>query len=195
MDEETRLLEMLKSPKASVRYEACELLRVQSSISAQALSALEHALEDPNISVQDSASSALRVHKTKSVEPNGSLGPTVPEEPKSTDIIKFIGMIIIACLSAVASSWLVIIAIVLFSLVYGLFIQNDPTSGESVQALMFCFFVWPIAVVAGLIFMLASFILFNKSYQKHPLLLSTVSGALGGLVPFVYIFINNLSIR
>ena len=63
MSDEEELLKMIKSPKASVRYDACELLRVQSSISPTALEALEQALEDPNASVRESAASALRVHK------------------------------------------------------------------------------------------------------------------------------------
>jgi len=69
MSEETRLLEMLKSPKASVRYDACELLRVQPSLSPDALSALELALEDSDPSVRDSPASALQVHQTNSVIP------------------------------------------------------------------------------------------------------------------------------
>jgi len=63
MTDESILLTELKSPKASVRYEATELLRVQAAISTTALSALKAALNDPDASVRESAASALHVHE------------------------------------------------------------------------------------------------------------------------------------
>lgn len=94
-------------------------------------------------------------------------------------------MIIIACVSAVATSWLVIIAIVVFVFGYSL-ILNDPTAGESVQLFILCFFVWPIAIVAGPIILLAAYLLFKDSYRTHPVLFSTIAGALGGLMPYIF---------
>lgn len=89
MSEESRYLEMLKSPKASVRYEACELLRVQPSLSPDALSALELALEDPDRSVRDSAGSALKVHKPNPMPPQSATQEskeTVSEERTTQNI-------------------------------------------------------------------------------------------------------------
>ena len=63
MTDETQLLEMPKSSKASVRYEACELLRVQDVISLTALSALKAALDDPDRLVRELAAIALHVHE------------------------------------------------------------------------------------------------------------------------------------
>lgn len=75
MTDESKLLEMLNSPKASVRYDACELLRVERSISPEAITALEQALDDPDPFVGGSAASALQVHKPKPI-------PTpIPDQP------------------------------------------------------------------------------------------------------------------
>lgn len=57
-----QLLKMLDSPKASIRHEACEELRVSPEITPEALSALQNALNDPDSSVVESARSALRLH-------------------------------------------------------------------------------------------------------------------------------------
>lgn len=66
MSEVDDLINKLKSPKSSVRFDACELLRVQPSLSSAAITALENALQDLDTSVRESAASALLVHKPES---------------------------------------------------------------------------------------------------------------------------------
>jgi hypothetical protein len=67
MEDEAELRAKLTSPKASVRYEAAEMLRVQEWISPAGLSALQAALHDPDASVRESAASALKVHEQDDV--------------------------------------------------------------------------------------------------------------------------------
>jgi hypothetical protein len=57
-----RLLQMLDSPSASKRYEACEELRVAASIPDEAVAALARALQDPDPNVADAARRALALH-------------------------------------------------------------------------------------------------------------------------------------
>jgi hypothetical protein len=59
-----KLLEMLESSKASDRYEACELLRVSSTVNETALAALEKAVDDPDPGVREAAQRALDLHKS-----------------------------------------------------------------------------------------------------------------------------------
>lgn len=56
------LINMLQSPKAGTRYEACEYLRVSPVITPDAIIALQNALKDPDASVVEAAQSALNVH-------------------------------------------------------------------------------------------------------------------------------------
>jgi hypothetical protein len=58
-----KLVAMLRSPKANVRYEACELLRVAPEITPEAIVALENALRDPDPHVAEGAKTALNVHR------------------------------------------------------------------------------------------------------------------------------------
>ena len=58
-----KLIEMLRSPKASTRFEACELLRVAPVITPEGIAALENALHDPDPGVVESAKSVLAVHR------------------------------------------------------------------------------------------------------------------------------------
>lgn len=62
MSDESRLLVKLRSPKASIRYEACEELRVSSAISPEALSALLEAMNDADSDVADAAKRAFDTH-------------------------------------------------------------------------------------------------------------------------------------
>jgi len=66
-----KLIKMLHSPKANIRYDACEELRVASAITPEAIEALQNAINDPDASVAESAQSALNVH--------------LPPEPTSND--------------------------------------------------------------------------------------------------------------
>jgi len=62
MPETAGVLAMLKSPKASTRYDACEELRVMQAISEEAEAALRAMMADPDTSVVDAARRALRSH-------------------------------------------------------------------------------------------------------------------------------------
>jgi hypothetical protein len=55
-------IEMLRSPKASTRFEACELLRVAPKITPEETAALRNALRDPDSDVVERAKSALAAH-------------------------------------------------------------------------------------------------------------------------------------
>ena len=70
-----KLLKMLESPKASVRYEACEWLRVAPSLTDAATAALEKAANDPDPDVRGSAQIALDLHKPEAPPP---LVPAMP---------------------------------------------------------------------------------------------------------------------
>lgn len=64
-----KLIEMLKSPEASIRYEACEDLHVRPALTSDALNALVHTLNDPDADVADAAQRALAFHAPK-LEPD-----------------------------------------------------------------------------------------------------------------------------
>ena len=87
-----KLLKMLASPKASVRYEACELLRVSPSISETAMAALEKVADDPDPSVREAAQNTLNFHKVPSTLPaenaiQASQGiPLTEQQPSIPDI-------------------------------------------------------------------------------------------------------------
>jgi hypothetical protein len=106
-------------------------------------------------------------------------------------ILKGAGLMIIACVAAVATSWLVIIAFVVFGFIYAVII-NDPTAGEVVQIFIFCFIVWPAAIAGGAISILAAGILFNRSFRKRPLLFSILSGVVGGILPYLVFLLSGV---
>jgi len=56
-----KLIVMLQSPKASMRYDACEHLRVSPAITPQAIKALKKALKDSDAGVADAAKRALGI--------------------------------------------------------------------------------------------------------------------------------------
>ena len=67
------LVRMLAIPKASIRFEAAELLRVAPAISDDPLAALERALRDPHPDVARSARSPLLVHAPHALPPPASV--------------------------------------------------------------------------------------------------------------------------
>lgn len=69
-----KLIQKLKSPNASARYEACEELRVASVIPADALAALRDTVRDPDPEVADAALRAVALHSPPSLPIGG--GPT-----------------------------------------------------------------------------------------------------------------------
>jgi hypothetical protein len=77
-----KLISNLGSPKATVRYDACEELRVASSIPAEAIAALEKALNDADRLVRESAQSALRVHKPQP----SALAPSASAHQPTSDL-------------------------------------------------------------------------------------------------------------
>jgi hypothetical protein len=75
-----KLLKMLSSKKASVRYEACEWIRISQESSPEIVSALENATHDPDKEVASRAKLALQadVHHHMAIEmgmlePDGEL--------------------------------------------------------------------------------------------------------------------------
>jgi hypothetical protein len=65
----SKLLAKLKHKRASVRYEACEELRVSSSLPANAIQALEAAAQDPDADVAKAARNALAIHPAPTQPP------------------------------------------------------------------------------------------------------------------------------
>lgn len=59
------LLEMLNSRKASIRYEACEYLRVAPSLTSEVIQALNNACSDPDPDVAEAARRAFAAHSPK----------------------------------------------------------------------------------------------------------------------------------
>jgi formylglycine-generating enzyme required for sulfatase activity len=78
MDEIEKYVQMLDSPKASVRYDACESLRVAPSLDDAAKAALERASDDPDPDVRDAAQRALIVHRPAPPPPS-EIEPPHPE--------------------------------------------------------------------------------------------------------------------
>lgn len=64
MTKPDKLIAILKSRKASTRYEACEELRVMPRIPDEAREALHAATNDPDPLVRDAAARALKAHET-----------------------------------------------------------------------------------------------------------------------------------
>jgi hypothetical protein len=87
MTADEKLIAMLRSAKASDRYDACELLRVAPEIAPETVLALENVLRDPDPEVAERAASALRVHSSAARQPPapvGEQGPTSgPPSPLS----------------------------------------------------------------------------------------------------------------
>jgi hypothetical protein len=75
---------MLESPKSSVRYDACEELRVASSLPDRAVASLQKTLGDPDQLVADAAMRALALHKPDPPKVSPTPTPTSPP-PDSTD--------------------------------------------------------------------------------------------------------------
>jgi hypothetical protein len=103
------------------------------------------------------------------------------------------GLIIIACVSAVVTSSLIVIVFVVIIFVVATY-MNDPTAGEAVQLLLLFVFVWPAAIASGAISMVAIYLFFNKSFRKRPLLFSTISGIVGVLLPLLLFVLYSISI-
>jgi hypothetical protein len=78
-----KLVRMLRDPKASVRYEACELLRVEPAITPEALAALEATLEDTNPDIAERAAAALKHHRANILQPG---------QPEGTDLFSFLDL-------------------------------------------------------------------------------------------------------
>jgi len=55
-------INMLQSPNANTRYEACENLRVSPTITPEAIQALQNVLNDPDRDVVEAAQDALNLH-------------------------------------------------------------------------------------------------------------------------------------
>jgi uncharacterized protein YbjQ (UPF0145 family) len=81
-----KLVEMLSSPNAGKRYDACEELRVTGESSVAAVTALEHALNDTDHEVAERAKRALiaDVHRAVLLQLGRPLLPT-PEEIAARD--------------------------------------------------------------------------------------------------------------
>lgn len=78
MSDVNTLIRKLYSPKASDRYDACELLRVTPALSPEAISALQATLEDSDQSVAESAASALNAHGAAIAKPAVKPPPPLP---------------------------------------------------------------------------------------------------------------------
>lgn len=57
-----KVIDMLQSSNAGRRFDACEELRVASSITPEAIKALQEVVNDPNRDVADAAQRALNIH-------------------------------------------------------------------------------------------------------------------------------------
>jgi hypothetical protein len=72
----TGLIDKLRSSDSDTRYQACEELRVEVSLPAQALAALRRATHDPNAEVADAASRALAAHARAPAAPESQPAPS-----------------------------------------------------------------------------------------------------------------------
>jgi Flp pilus assembly protein TadB len=66
---------MLQSRNSTTRYDACEELRVTSSLPPEAIVALEAAAKDPSLIVADAAQRALAVHRPGAPQPRLATAP------------------------------------------------------------------------------------------------------------------------
>lgn len=106
-----KLIEMLNNPKATIRYEACEYLRVAPLLTADAIKALDHIRSDPDPDVAEAAQRALAAH-APSVEPDAASIQAQKEaidEPQSkakwTRIEVALGGIVALLVTAAAGSY------------------------------------------------------------------------------------------
>jgi hypothetical protein len=74
------LIEKLRSPKASIRYEACERLRGLPEITPEAIKALQEVVNDPDPEVSDAAKRALDVQLQPESTLETSTAPIVEPE-------------------------------------------------------------------------------------------------------------------
>ncbi len=65
-----KLINMLQSPKAGIRYEACNNLCAAPEITSEAIKALQIALNDPDTRVAGEAKRALNIHLPTNTPPN-----------------------------------------------------------------------------------------------------------------------------
>ena len=112
------LLVMLESSDSSVRYDACEQLRVASSIPDRAISSLENTLRDPDELVADAARRALALHKPEPMGDTEGQDRDLEEETtegKGRSIGRTIGcgvlvmILVLACLALLPIAFLMIL--------------------------------------------------------------------------------------
>jgi hypothetical protein len=118
MDQSKELIKMLDSPKASVRYDACEALRVTPSVNDAAIAALERTSSDSDPDVREAAQRALNVHHTE-LPPESRVSPSaVVMKPDKRNSLAMTGLVtsllsLIAWLLPVCGAPLAISAVVL----------------------------------------------------------------------------------
>jgi hypothetical protein len=81
-----RLLQMLRSNNGTTRYDACEELRMASSIPPEAIAALEATARDPGLIVADAAQRALAAHRPVAPQPKPATSTdaaTLPGAPSA----------------------------------------------------------------------------------------------------------------
>jgi len=81
MSDIQNLLKMLQSNNPNTRYDACEQLRVASSIPEDALAALRNATHDANADVADAAARALAMHTAIPASTAEEAKVSIPAKP------------------------------------------------------------------------------------------------------------------
>lgn len=139
-------IDMLQSPRAKTRYEACENLRVAPTITPEAIQALQSVLNDPDQDVAEAAQDALNVHLSSNM-PRHEDQKMLDESGRIKSNEKRTGE------NGYATA-LRVIAVVIFlgGFVTGLEIGNVPIPGYSAPT-GFSFTIaipyWAIAIISG----------------------------------------------
>jgi len=101
-----KILQMLDSPKSSIRYDACEELRVANESSEQVILALEKTLGDPDPEVAEAAKKALQAEKHRQMlETLGRPLPRTDEEMRLEEETKALSGIIMATTPSIERYW------------------------------------------------------------------------------------------
>jgi hypothetical protein len=170
MTDLVKYLNMLKSPKADTRYDACEELRLATESSPEIILALIEATQDENEDVAERAKSALNADVHRQMAIKNEIGLPIFETQPEPDVI--LGpepsarknnrkAIILACSSLLLS----VFTFVLFNFLWFLLIWPE-AFGKEKGILMICIITLVFFLIALLLSVLA-FILIIKNRESR----------------------------
>lgn len=112
MADQSKLLSKLKHPKSGVRYDACEELRVATTLTQEATQALHLAANDPDAVVADAAQRALAAHASPVPQSSfgepavGALAARATAPAEGSWFVPFLGYGALAALPIPCLGWL-----------------------------------------------------------------------------------------